>query len=216
MRRIAIAGTALSLLLLTNPVAAQEATPGPLPTIPAADECQVSPRTIESVLTARTSGTPVPEVDVGSEEQLPKGAPADAATIAAVTAVEREFAACYNAAQWLRALALFTDNAIRTFADDFASDQELTEFLATPGTPDADALGEIQIVLVAVRDVRVLPDGRVGAVVEWGRSVRSGVDEVNFHIYTQKDGRWLLDEETSGFSPWYSEASGTPPVWQST
>ena len=103
MRRLTIAGIVLSFLVAATPVAAQDATPGPLPTIPAVAECRVAPRTVESVLAARVGGTPVPEVDVESEEQLPEGEPADAATTDAVTAVEREFAACYNASQWLRA-----------------------------------------------------------------------------------------------------------------
>ncbi|MEA2598140.1 MAG: hypothetical protein QOF01_4609 [Thermomicrobiales bacterium] len=41
--------------------------------------------------------------------------------------------------------------------------------LATIDTPVVDAGGERQILLVAVRSVRVVPDGRVGAKVAWGR-----------------------------------------------
>ena len=43
----------------------------------------------------------------------------------------------------------------------------------------------------------MLPDGRVGAVVEWtGRNV----GEANFDIYVQEGGRWLMDDEISGFA----------------
>jgi hypothetical protein len=44
--------------------------------------------------------------------------------------------------------------------------------------------------------VRVLPDGRVGAVVEW-----QGEDwsEANFEIFVWDGERWLLDDEISGF-----------------
>ena len=202
---------ALSLALsLVAPVSARQATPGPLPTIPAADECQVAPMTIDAVLAAWPAGTPVPPTDIASEDQLPQGTPADAPTSAAVTAFEREYLACYNTAQWLRIVALFTNNALSSFSGNFADEGELAAFLATAGTPVADAGSAVKIVLVVVRDVRVLPDGRVGAIVEWGRSTDPAtVNEVNFHIYVQTDDGWRLDDEISGFEPSTQSASPT-------
>src|SRR3712207_7511759 len=50
-----------------------------------------------------------------------------------VTALEREFAACYNAADWPRLLALLTDEAIRALVPA----DGVEALLATTGTPEA-------------------------------------------------------------------------------
>jgi hypothetical protein len=72
----------------------------------------------------------------------------------------------------------------------------LTDILARTGTPSADAGGTQVIKRVIVSWVRVLPDGRVGAVVEWkGKNV----GEANFDIFVWDGERWLLDDEISGF-----------------
>ena len=72
----------------------------------------------------------------------------------------------------------------------------LTDVLARTGTPSADAGGTQVIKRVIVSWVRVLPDGRVGAVVEWkGKNV----GEANFEIFVWDGERWLLDDEISGF-----------------
>jgi hypothetical protein len=49
--------------------------------------------------------------------------------------------------------------------------------------------------LLAVRDVRVLPDGRVGALVEtdFPGEPPEGA-EVDFFLFVQEDGSWLIDD----------------------
>ena len=39
------------------------------------------------------------------------------------------------------------------------------------------------------------------------------MNEANFRIWTEAEGRWLLDDEIGSFTPWH-QAEGTPPVWQ--
>lgn len=192
---------------------AQDATPGPLPTAPVPAECRVAPRGVEAIeAILATAGTPSPELDVEHEGDLPRGQIAPAETVAEVVAVEREYAACYNAGDWPRLVALLADDTLPEFFDGAATPRDL---FATVGTPATDAIGVQQVVLVAVRNVRILADGRVGAVVEWGRlgEPGRGTDEANFHVYVRGADRLLLAEEIGSFVPWY-QGGGTPPAWQ--
>jgi hypothetical protein len=72
----------------------------------------------------------------------------------------------------------------------------LADLLAETGTPSADTGGTHVIERVVVSRVRVLPDGRVGVVVEWQGQ---NVGEANFEFYVWDGERWLLDDEISGF-----------------
>ncbi|HEV2107151.1 MAG TPA: hypothetical protein VGR16_02720 [Thermomicrobiales bacterium] len=179
-------------------------------------ECDVEPRPVE--LTPLVTGTPepregepgyTPEPVIEREEQLPQGQPADTRTIAAVQSLEREFAACYNAGDLPRVLALMTDEAARELLSDLlegepVTAESVTDLLATQAGP---LPYEEWIALFPVRDVRVLPDGRVGAIVEWGSPGEpTVVQEANFHIYELVDfqgvgTRILLDEELGSFIP---------------
>ena len=49
---------------------------------------------------------------------------------------------------------------------------------------------DYRIPSVQIRGVRVLPDGRVAAIVDWR-------DEDNLHLYEQVDGRWVFADEIS-------------------
>lgn len=211
-RRMALITIAILLVGLVG-ASAQDATPEPLPTAPAPSECRVAPRSAESVETIlATAGTPSPELDVENEGDLPRGRVAPIDTVAEVVAVEREYAACYNAAEWPRLLALIADETLPEFFEDAESPRDL---FATVGTPATDAIGVQQVILVTVRNVRLLADGRVGAVVEWGRGgeLNRGTDEANFHIYVRQADRLLLVDEIGSFVPWY-QGRGTPPAWR--
>lgn len=173
-------------------VVAQDATPAPLPATPTAVECRVAPRAPVEIVASEASPEPWPQVR--DEGGLPDGEPADEALVAAVTAVERELLACLNAGETPRALALLTDESVLRWLG-VGSVGELV--LGLPGYA--------AITLRAVRDVRRLPDGRVGAVVEWGLSREAGFqDQVLFHVYRRVGDRWLLDEEVTFAVP------GTP------
>ena len=175
--------TLVVVLLAGGIAAAQEATPIALPVAPDPAACQVTPREPVQVLTSR--GTPEPWPTVASEEAPPAGQPADPDGIAAVTEVEHEILARGNALDLLRAYALLTeDSAVR---------------MVTAGA--VGALGYLDVskplVLLDVRDVRVLPDGRLGAIVVWQIPIFDATEiDTLFHVYEQVDGQWRLDEET--------------------
>lgn len=202
MPKRAIAVAALAGVILAGSVAAQEPSPAANAT-PAAStptECRVEPRTAEEVGAIVAAATPAPLTEsISAEDDLPQGAPADAETAAAVTALEREFAACLNAEDWPRWLALLSEDAI----DSFIGPDAVAELFAPAGTPFPNSNGEqAPIETVVVRDVRLLPNGRVGAIVEWiapGTPELPPSSETNFHVYERDGDRWLIDDEISGF-----------------
>ncbi len=181
-----------------------QGTPVALTTVPVASDCDVDPRSLEGVLALVDNATPVPGfAAVASEADLPQGSPADAATVAAVTAVEVAFVACVGAGDWPRVLALMTDDAVlRNYPE---SPKRVAELFGSVGTPP---VAGVQYVLVAVRDVRLLSDGRIGAVVELGVVDTPGprTIDVTFHILREVAApgggtRLLLDEEIEIAAP---------------
>ena len=195
-KRLLLAGALATTAawLAAGPAAAQEATSAVGP--PAA--CRVAPRPPDELAAIVAAASPVPEfpsvdTSVDTAADLPRGEPADAETAAAITDTAREFAGCLNAADYPRLLALMTERVVRGTVEQWGG---LADVLAETGTPSADAGGTYVIKRVIVSWVRVLPDGRVGAVVEWkGKNV----GEANFEIFVWDGGRWLLDDEISGF-----------------
>jgi len=177
---------------------AQGATPVPLPATPTAAECRVAPRDPIQVITS--AGTPEPWPQVRDEGNLPAGEPVDAAVVAAVTAVERELLACLRAGDTPRALALLTEESAARWVAA-GSVGELVLSLPVNAT----------VGLKAVRDARLLPDGRVGAVVEWDLPLAAGFeDQVLFHVFERVGDRWLLDEEIAIVIPGTPTASPSP------
>lgn len=174
---------AFAILLLSPGIAiAQEATPGPFPVAPDPSECRVAPRGPVIVLTSE--GTPEPWPTVGSEVDLPVGQPASVTDIADVTAVEREIIACGNAADLPRAYALVTE--------DSAKQMVMAGAVGLLGSVDFSS----PIMLLDVRDVRVLPDGRLGAIVVWQLPILDTTEiETLIHAYEHVDGQWRIDEE---------------------
>jgi hypothetical protein len=131
-----------------------------------------------------------------SEAELPAGAPADDATVTEIVATVRELIACNNAGDLARVFAFYTDDLIRrALAGDPAA--ALAAALAAPPTAGA------QTELLAVRGVRVLDDGRVGAIVEARDSQRT---VVAFLAFVQAGDRWLVDGRTD------VQAAATPPI----
>jgi len=169
--------------------------------------CTVAPRTAADIAALAAGATPAPESPDGAAHQsdegvgipadLPPGEPADRETIDQITAAARELAGCLNAADGPRLAALMTEDAVtRDGGPGGAS------LLAAAGTPEPGS-GEAprEIAWVRVRDVRELPDGRVGAVVVWAvTNTPQGkpVPETNDHVYERVGDRWLLDVEISG------------------
>ena len=196
-----VVAVALGLAVLAPAAAAQEATPAGLPVTPDPAECMVAPRPLEDF--AALIGTPVPAPLENFER--PRGEPADPETTAAVTATVRELVACFNAGDWPRAAALYTDAG---FAEDFARTtvEDLDVLAATP-----QAIPEMgRVALITVRDIETLPDDRVGAVVMVGAE---GTDDTVYFLYfAQENGRWLVDSFVDEYDEGMAAtpAAGTP------
>ena len=187
MRRQAMAAVALlAALLCGGGAGAQTFVPAGTPVSRYA--CTIEPLSEAEIAAAQqraAAATPV----VGDNrpvEDVPTGMPADDETAAAVTAVEMEYAACYNAGEMRRLLALTVDPWLSDVAS-YAADPETGRRFATPEPWPQDR----QIEKVVLLDPVVLPDGRVGALVVW-----NGL-ETNFHLFQKVDGAWKLQDEIS-------------------
>ena len=163
---ILVVAVIAALLAVRMPVAAQDTTPIPLPITPDPAACLVEPRTIDDLY--GLLGTPVPTapeaaqslstpVSSSTEVSLPAGEPADSATVTAITTTIVEAYACFNAGDYLSAFALYSDDALQRFTEQGPFTEDIAAFfLATP-----EAFPEnFRSSVLAVRDVRVLPDGR--------------------------------------------------------
>jgi hypothetical protein len=204
-----------ALVAARAPVAAQDATPIALPVTPDPAACLVEPRTIDDLY--GLLGTPVPvsaqeepsessPASDPTEVSLPAGEPADSAAVTAITATIVEAYACFNAGDYLRAFALYSDGALLRFTEQGPFTEDIAAFfLATPETfPE-----EFRSSVLAVREARVLSDGRVGALVDTDdpTSPPEGTD-VDFVIFVEQGGRYLIDEEITDLEG--SSAAGTP------
>ena len=190
----------LSALALSSVTAAQEATPAG--DSPDPEECTFEPRTIEELQSI--FGTPAPE---GAGEatsaveatpagfELPEGEPADAETVAEITTVIRGVAACYNAGDYLAGFGGVTEDFLRSQVGLALFDED---FVAAMNAEPAPLLEEEQTVVLDVREVTVLEDGRVAALFDYvGPSPQlEGIEgvETDLFIFEEVDGQWLLDE----------------------
>jgi hypothetical protein len=182
---------ALGLAVLAPPATAQETTPATgLPVTPDPAECVVAPRRIEDFAALVGTSVPAPQEAFAR----PRGEPADPETAAAITATVRELVACFNAGDWLRAAALYTNAG---FGEDFAGTtrEELLVLEASPSP--IEEMG--RVALIAVRDIERLPDERAGAVVVVGAE---GTPDIYAFLYFAPDGeRWLIDYFVDEYDP---------------
>jgi hypothetical protein len=191
-RPIIVAAAVLAIVALAPGwTLAQESTPTVDFMTPDPAECEIAPRSIESIASALATpvaGTPTMATpEIGGTV----GQPADAETVAAVTALAREATACGNAGDYRRVFALYTDNGLRVFAADRGMSAELLAgaLAATPvPLPEESWQG------VRVRDVRIHSDGRVTAFIDF-RSPQ-GIGSVFVALVHQGD-RYLVDSEVA-------------------
>jgi hypothetical protein len=130
---------------------------------------------------------------VASEDEFPTGEPADAATTEAAEAVVREFTACFNARDLFRLFSLLSDDLLRELAAESgvpAVEAELATAAAMQPTPVSE--GDRQVIL-AIRDARVFPDGRVGVVLvgDWLNDEEGPTPTLL--VLAQTAERWLVD-----------------------
>jgi hypothetical protein len=159
------------------------------PDVPPAELCAVTAPTLDrlNAVILAPDASPVPVRTPGT---VPNGEPADAETVAAVTAVVRGLVGCYNAGELLRSYGLYTDAYLRRlFLRQGGFTQPAYDGLATP-EPAADPADRTAI--LAIEGVRVFPDGSAGATVTLRYAVIP-VPKTFFFTFMQVDGRWLID-----------------------
>jgi hypothetical protein len=207
---LALVGSAFAIPLVGR---AQEATPtaDQFPFVPDPAECTGEQADVNALLDLwyGPDGSPIAAdtsaAVTATEVTIPIGTPADEQVKAEVITVVRGVFSCFAAGDASRAFAFFTD-------------QLASEFGPEPGTPREDAVAymtgtpqpeseEERSTLVAVTDVMLLSDGRVGAFVieEFG-----GETLTSYAIFVQQDGHWLLDDviEFTQFAD--EDEQGTP------
>jgi hypothetical protein len=178
------------------------------PIVPAANQCRVEPRPIDFF--RQFVGTPTADEasPVPAAFQMPEGEPADRATRSGVLDTVRQVGACINAGNYLALYALFTDDYFTRAveAEGPLSEDELTFFSATPEPMPAGS----QAALLAILDVRVLPDGRAAVLIDVFTPFQDPPGPVRvLYVMVEQDGRWLIDEEIL-VGPIDPEQVGTP------
>lgn len=188
-RRVASAWLVAAALTSASVAAQDEQTspapPGPftLPYAPPPELCTLPPRDIAEyqAFVGTPEATNLPSVEITA------GIPADAETVAGVTATLVQVFACLNAGDYLRLAGAYTDAG---FVEDSGSNgltQEVIDFIALPPTPVAEADRDV---LYGVYAVQVLADGRVAAIMQRGTEGHGGV---TLMLFQHVNDRWLLD-----------------------
>ncbi len=193
----------LSIMATLGGSFAQDATPTS-DISPNPEDCVIAnPRTVADL--QAIYGTPAP---AGAGEatslavmatpevtELPTGTPADAATVAAVEEWVHVNFACVNAGNYLAGLSMVTEDMIRSSVGEDVYDEDLIAALEASPVPLPE---DQQTDLIGVRNVIVLEDGRVGALIDYqahsGQTEGINGKETDFFIFKQVDGVWLLDD----------------------
>jgi hypothetical protein len=139
-----------------------------------------------------------------TEITIPVGSPATDEVIAEVISVVQGVFSCFAAGDSARAFAYFTDDLAREFGPEPGTTREDAEAFMT-GTPQPEAEDE-ESTIVAITDVMMLSEGRVGAFVV---ERFAGQSSTSYAIFVQQDDRWLVDEVIE-FSQFDDEEDGTP------
>jgi hypothetical protein len=189
MRRAAIVAFAGTLLFAIAPAGAQqngEIIPG--------SECSTPGRPLSFL--GDILATPASTEPYSTPTAVPDGTPVDDATAAEINAAVRQFIACSNSGEVLRALSLLGDDYLRRVFDpsgDLSGEtaDKLIESVATPMTIEPDQL----VVFLGIREMVALPDGRVAVVIETdgGNPNPEGTD-VDLFIFKRIGNAWIVDD----------------------
>lgn len=139
----------------------------PTPDAPPAELCTTAPLAFDDLNVIIEAGAATPVAgptpsQAGRDGVVPAGTPAPPDVEDGIRAVVREYVACQNAGELLRAYALYTDDYLaRLFIRQGVWARAAYDGLATP-MPNDD---REPTAILDIRAVRVLPDGRVGATV---------------------------------------------------
>jgi hypothetical protein len=214
---VAVVLLALTALIPIAAASAQEASPAAGFAAPDPSACTVEPRPMSFF--EQFIGTPSAAQDAAMaamEEatpdqgfRMPEGEPADQATVDAVLETVRQLGACINAGDfWGRYAALFTEDYFRREFETFGPiPEEERAFMAA--TPEA-LPAENRVALLAIVDVRTLPDGRVAGLFDVQDPFAEPPGPSRFYWeFVQEDGRWLIDEQIM-LGPVEPDQIGTP------
>lgn len=191
-----------------SPVLAQDATPTPVtfPVSPEAGDCTVEARPLsdfEVLLTPQAEVT-----SAASSFVMPDGEPADAATVSGVTKTLLEMIACYQAGDPRRFHALFTDEGLlRSYPPGMVTQEFFDDFFAASPVPVDDP--ELRATLLAVEEVTMLPDDRVGALVRSDEPELGG-PQATYFIFVEAGDRFLIDDVVHGLPTDPSSEESTP------
>jgi hypothetical protein len=201
-------------------VAAQDATPAS-DMSPDPEQCTLTPRTLEEVQAIH--GDPHPagagEATAAALDaspvmvELPEGEPADEATVEGVLATVVQLFACHNAGHYLAGFAAVSDNFLESQVGVALFDEDFVA--AMSGEPVA-LEEEHQTHLLDIRNVVVLEDGRVAALVDYFAPTPQveGIDgfETDLFIFINVDGTWLLDESIENLERQHGPEGMATPV----
>lgn len=158
MFRFLYGAVLLSIFLLpglTATAVAQEATSTANFVTPDPADCQIEPRSLDSIIAL--AGTPA--AILPATPSLENAVPADDDTVAAVTSIAHESVACFNAGDFLRQFSFYTDEVILAIMPPGLTAEDLTGFLGASPEPLPEEARES----VMVRDVMVRSNGEVTA-----------------------------------------------------
>jgi hypothetical protein len=152
------------------------------------DECITPPRTqAELAILLADSTIATPPATTGGQT-IPAGVPASPEDAAAIERVIREWLACQNAGEPLRAWALFSDGYLHRLhaRQDPLNDAEIAA-LATPSPSSSEPA-----MLQSISRARELPDGRLGATVTISYPAVP-MPKTFFFYFTRGDDRLFID-----------------------
>lgn len=193
--RAVLLSLAFAAIVATPAIAQEDPSPN-------GDQCSLEPRTVEEM--QAVYGTPAPE---GAGEavsmiqatpvdfELPQGTPADKETAAEIVAAIINLTACHNGGNYLAGLGGVTDEFLVVQVGLSLYDEDFVEtMMASPVALDE----ERQTVILDIREITMLEDGRVSVLFDYlGPSVPGeGINgiETDLFIFENIDGLWLLDE----------------------
>jgi hypothetical protein len=192
---VVLVSMALPVSLLAGGVArAQDVS---LPVTPDPSQCTVTltPDQMRALLAATPPAETTPTVAADASPTafaLPEGDPADETTITAVTETTIQLLACINGRNTLGFYSLISPESVRRqLAAQRATESDLAAVFARTPTP---AAVDAWATLLAVREVRVLADGRVAALVDSHFPNEEPDVQTDLFYFLRQDGRWYVDD----------------------
>lgn len=194
-------------------VLAQDATPtaAQFPMVADPGACTGEPADINALLDAwyGAGASPVavsgaPDGMASTEITIPVGSPATDEVTAEIVSVVVGVFSCFAAGDAARAYGYFSEDLARAFGPEPGTPREDAEAFMT-GTPQPETEDE-RSTIVAITDVMMLSEGRVGAFVVEGFA---GQSLTSYAIFVQQDERWVVDEIIE-FSQFDDQEASTP------